>query len=186
MKRLLCTVLLLFLFAIPGFAAMENEFPGFRGIRWNDKPSKFKDELYEARDRDYVEQRKKHESTEYAIYERKNEKLYLGLAKLEAVYYYFDKFGLARVDIHCKSSEDSSELISACIKNWGTDYEMRTLQKNNIVDGYSYTWQGKETMANITRFFGYPAGLMLSVGYISDRDKAIQMGLEQAPFKDDF
>lgn len=150
---------------------MENEFPGFRGIKWNDNPSQHKDELYETRDSIAIELAKKRSPPEYRIYERKNENLYFGLAKLQSVLYYFDKFGLAKVEIRCENFEDTSEFVVECYRNWGKDYGMdiRTTT-TNAVTGYSYYWDGDETAAHVIRFVDLPATLILRVKNIWDRE----------------
>lgn len=164
-------VLFMILYVTPCFAVMENEFPGFRGIKWNDSPSQYKDVLYETKDSLSIELAKEHAPPEYKIYEQKNENLYFGLAKLQSVLYYFDKLGLAKVEIRCEKLEDTSEFVNECYRNWGKDYgiHIRTTA-TNVTTGYSYFWEGDETDAHLICFVDLPATLILRVKDIWDRE----------------
>lgn len=136
---------LLFMFALVSITqAFQNEPEGFRGLKWGGPPGEdmeYYDNYRSVDDAfdDLLWRRKRYDDTLW--YERKNDKLQIGGAKLEYIRYGFYKGQFMEVfistDKDYKSLRDVVELKFGCYK-----------EKNDTWDsasgrwGYKYKWSG--------------------------------------------
>lgn len=104
--------------------AFDNEPEGFRGIKWFDKFSQHKSKFIFLAKND----------TDY-FYSRKNEKLEIGVAKLDAVTYVFNSRGFKSVMISFHGEKNKTSLLSALFKRYGEG-----VKPNRYMD--RYYWYG--------------------------------------------
>lgn len=143
---LLFTLLCVAFFVSPAFAEMKNELDNFRGVPWRMAPPRSKKNQWGL--------------VEYApiagpfqkVYERKNEKLHLGDAKIVEVHYFFHRnLGFASVDIRARGQENYELMRKVCIKNWGKpDKDVRRVNKKYDTDVKETVWVGKNLTAELS------------------------------------
>lgn len=91
------------IFIVSGFA-FQNEPEGFRGLKWGDPPGSGKDMSYRyGLDRDF----------DITIYERRNDKMQIGNAKLRDIHYLFyeDRFMAVEVYPELSSYDELKNVV---------------------------------------------------------------------------
>lgn len=156
MKRTIKYVVFLFIvFTSLISYAYENEPDGFRGIKWGTDISEMKDMVVYG---------KLHDSTQ--MYERQNDEMQIGDAKIEHIFYLFWNNKLSTVMIVTKESANYFALREAVFAKFG-----RGAQKNQFIKDYK--WHGSITkiLLNYNQFTERGDLFFLSVEYLKKQEQ---------------
>lgn len=163
------TIVCIAVFVLPAFAEMKNELNNFRGIPWRMAPPQSNRNQWELVDIGPIGGPFK------KVYERKNEKLHLGDAEIDSVYYLFHRhLGFAEALLTFASGQQNYELVrKACLDNWGKpDKDTREINKEHGYDLHETYWVGQGVTAELTCYRrNYSARLRI---YLNDYPLYIQ------------
>jgi len=107
------TIFVLSTFLALSATAAPFKMDGFRGIKWAAPIKKHAHELIELRNEGNL-----------ISYKRKNEKMKIGDAKIESIFYYFYKGKFSTVNINSKGFENSEFLVLAFKAKFGKSPDM--------------------------------------------------------------
>jgi len=147
---------LLFIFTLVGIAqAFQNEPEGFRGVKWGDPPTedmeyvgKFWERAYKGNYKIFVEDDKAFSLEEIHYnarwYQRRNDRLQIGRAKLEYIYYLF--YENQFIDVQIEPELFSRDFLKDVVKLKFGKGERRGKRWQGISGrwycDWSYTWSG--------------------------------------------
>jgi hypothetical protein len=130
--------------------APKDDLDGFRGIKWGTS-------IKEIEGMKYLETRGDNnlEHIKYDLYQRKNERLALGLLKLDEINYWFWKGKLAKVTIEASGGEPTFNFMKdVCFERFGQGKYKGKTGSDKTRPQYSYQWVGKKIHVGLS-FYGW-------------------------------
>lgn len=136
MKKGLLLVLVLVLVLSVGAFAFQNEPEGFRGLKWGDPPGEDMEQLPS-----YWGAWMDPDEHDFLWYEKQDDKLQIGRAKLESIEYQFYKGQFYKVEINVDGYYNYKSLKDVVQLKFGMiDFEKKT----RGISTKSYRWIGKK------------------------------------------
>jgi len=154
MKRIISFLLILAIgtFSINSFA-FQNEPDGFRGIKWGTKIETLRNMIKYAVQGDVV------------IYARHNDKLQIGSAELEGIYYFFWQDKFCSVSIKAKEDLNCIALKEEAVAKFGNGKQHSEYVENytwgNISTGKTFMLFKYNRLSNEARFMMYSVKIWL-------------------------
>ncbi|NIS75042.1 MAG: hypothetical protein GTO08_07140 [Deltaproteobacteria bacterium] len=128
--------------------APKDDLDGFRGIKWGTRIKELNGMIYnETRDDSNLEHIK------YDLYKKKNEKLVLGLVKLDEINYWFWQGRLGKVTIEASGGESVYNFLKdVCFEKFGQGKHKGKTGSDKARPQYTYQWVGKNIHISLSYY----------------------------------